>query len=253
MTTITPYRSAAREARDGFGQLLHAEWTKFRTVRGWVIGMIVAVLVTAGLAVFLAKASSPSCTSQTSSGQQGPTQHGAACGQPIYAVGPGDELVSDEFYFVRQPLAGNGSVTVRVTSLTGLGNEEINGQPAGSLLVPWSKAGIIIKNGTGQGSAYAAMMATGGNGVRMQWNYTGDTAGLPGAVSAASPRWLRLTRDGDTITGYDSADGTHWTHVGTVALAGLPSTVQAGLFVTAPDYSTYSSSLGNGSRSSNPT
>ena len=33
---------------------------------------------------------------------------------------------------------------------------------------------------------------TGGNGVRMQWNYTGDTPGLPGTVSGASPRWLRL-------------------------------------------------------------
>ena len=40
MITITPYRSTVREGRDGFGQLLHAEWTKFRTVRGWVIGMI---------------------------------------------------------------------------------------------------------------------------------------------------------------------------------------------------------------------
>ncbi|HEY2692307.1 MAG TPA: ABC transporter permease subunit [Streptosporangiaceae bacterium] len=253
MTTITPYRSTARDARDGFGQLLHAEWTKFRSVRGWVIGMILAVLVTAGLGVFLAKASTPSCSSQTSSGQQGPVQHGAACGGPVYTAGPGGLLVQDEFYFVRQPLAGNGSITVRVTSLTGLGREEINGQPTGSLLVPWSKAGIIIKNGTGQGSTYAAMMVTGGNGVRMQWNYTGDTPGLPGAVSAGSPRWLRLTRDGDTITGYDSADGTHWTRVGTVALAGLPPTVRAGLFVTSPLYTVYSSSLGVGNASSSAT
>jgi ABC-type transport system involved in multi-copper enzyme maturation permease subunit len=252
MTTITPYRSTEREARDGFGQILHAEWTKFRTVRGWVIGMIVAVLVTAGLGAFLARASSPSCSSQNSAGQQGPVQHGAACG-PVYTVGPGGVLVQDEFYFVRQPLAGNGSITVRVTSLTELGREQINGQVAGSLLVPWSKAGIIIKDGTSPGSAYAAMMVTGGNGVRMQWNYTGDAAGLPGAVSAVSPRWLRLTRDGDTITGYDSADGTHWTRVGTVTLAGLPSTVQAGLFVTSPQYSTYSSSLGVGNGSSSPT
>ena len=73
------------------------------------------------------------------------------------------------------------------------------------------------------------MTATGGNGVRMQWNYTGDAPGLPGPVSAASPRWLRLTRDGDTITGYDSADGANWTTVGVVRLAGLPATVQAGL------------------------
>jgi ABC-type transport system involved in multi-copper enzyme maturation permease subunit len=253
MTTITPYRSPAREGSDGFGQLLHAEWTKFRTVRGWVIGVVLAVLVTAGLAVLIAKGGTPSCSSQTSSGQQGPVQHGAACGGPVYALGPGGEPVSDQFYFVRQPLSGKGSITVRVTSLAGLGSEEINGQPAGSLLVPWSKAGIIIKDGTGQGSAYAAMMVTGGNGVRMQWNYTGDTAGLPGAVSAASPRWLRLTRDGDTITGYDSADGTHWTRVGAVALAGLPSTVQAGLFVTSPNYATYSSSLGSGSSNRHPT
>ena len=78
------------------------------------------------------------------------------------------------------------------------------------------------------------MMVTADHGVRMQDNYTNDTAGQPGAVSPASPRWLRLTRSGDTITGYDSADGTHWTQVGTVHLAGLPSTVQAGLFATSP-------------------
>ncbi|MGO9779894.1 MAG: hypothetical protein ACLPKE_15990 [Streptosporangiaceae bacterium] len=243
MTTVTPYRSTAREARDGFGQMLHAEWTKFRTVRGWVIGLIIAVLVTAGLGVLVAKASAnPSCSSQTGSGQQGPVQHGAARGQPVYPLGPGGEPVQDAFYFVRQPLAGNGSITVRVTSLTG--------QPG---LVPWSKAGIIIKDRISQGSAYAAMMATGGNGVRMQWDYTGDTPGLPGAVSAASPRWLRLTRDGDTLTGYDSADGTHWTRVGTVALAGLPSSVQAGLFVASPRHTEYSSSLGSGSESGGPT
>ena len=70
-------------------------------------------------------------------------------------------------------------------------------------------------------------------------------ASLPGTVSAASPRWLRLARDGDTVTGYDSADGTHWTRVSTVRLAGLQSTVQAGLFVTSPKQSAYSSNLGS--------
>ncbi len=70
----------------------------------------------------------------------------------------------------------------------------------------------------------------------MQYDYTRDVAGLPGAVSAASPRWLRLTRSGDTITGYDSADGVHWVRVGTATLAGLPSTVQVGLFATSPAY-----------------
>jgi ABC-type transport system involved in multi-copper enzyme maturation permease subunit len=233
MTTVTPYRSPAREGRDGFGQLLHAEWTKFRTVRGWVIGMIIAVLLTVGLGAFLA-AAGPSQSCQAANGTAG---HGAACGGPGLPLGPGGEPVTDNFYFVRQPLAGNGSITVRVTSLTSLlppARQVFGAPPSRPGVVPWSKAGIIIKASLSPRSAYAAMMVTGGNGVRMQWNYTGDTPGLPGAVSVASPRWLRLTRDGDTITGYDSTDGAGWTVVGVVQLAGLPSTVQVGPFTASP-------------------
>jgi ABC-type transport system involved in multi-copper enzyme maturation permease subunit len=55
-------------------------------------------------------------------------------------------------------------------------------------------------------------------------------------MSASRPRWLRLVRDGGTITGYDSADGTHWTLVGTATLPGLTSTVQAGLFAAGSYY-----------------
>jgi ABC-type transport system involved in multi-copper enzyme maturation permease subunit len=112
--------------------------------------------------------------------------------------------------------------------------------------VPWAKAGIIIKASTQPGSAYAAMMVTADHGVRMQDNFTGDTADQPGAVTASDPRWLRLTRSGDTITGYDSADGTHWTQVGTVQLAGLPPTVQTGLFAASPAYQAISQGLGGG-------
>jgi hypothetical protein len=68
----------------------------------------------------------------------------------------------------------------------------------------------------------------------MQYNYIHDTAGRAGAVSAGSPRWLRLTRSGDTITGYDSTDGRHWLRIGAASLPGLPSTVQAGLVAASP-------------------
>jgi ABC-type transport system involved in multi-copper enzyme maturation permease subunit len=127
-----------------------------------------------------------------------------------------------------------------VTSLTGelpdLGSHSpVGGQlPMHAGLMSWAKAGLIIKDGTTEGSAYAAMMVTGEHGVRLQADYTQDTPGLPGAVSAASPRWLRLTRSGDTITGYDSADGTHWTAVGSVRLAGLPAVAEVGLFTASP-------------------
>ena len=49
MTVIAPYRSPASPGQAGFTQALRAEWTKFRTVRGWVIGTLVAVLVMAGI------------------------------------------------------------------------------------------------------------------------------------------------------------------------------------------------------------
>ena len=74
-----PYRPGQQTGRDGFAQLLRAEWTKFRTVRGWVIGMTVAVLVTAGLGLFAAVGASSSCQS-TNGSSSGPTRTGSACG-----------------------------------------------------------------------------------------------------------------------------------------------------------------------------
>jgi ABC-type transport system involved in multi-copper enzyme maturation permease subunit len=256
---ITPYRPGQQAARDGFAQLLRAEWTKFRTVRGWVVGVVVAALVMVVFGLLVAEGGGVTCQA----GPTSPAESGAAC-LPHIPLGPGGEAVTDSFYLVRQPLDGNGSITVRVTSLTGLysrhggiavgtaGQSPTAGMRPG--VQPWSKAGIIVKASTRPGSAYAAMMVTGGHGVRMQDDYTKDTAGLAGAVSAASPRWLRLTRSADTLTGYDSADGTHWTRVGTVRLAGLTATVQAGLFATSPDYTKMvSQSLGGGSSAGGPT
>jgi ABC-type transport system involved in multi-copper enzyme maturation permease subunit len=235
----------------GFGSLLRAEWIKFRSVRGWVIGMILAALLTIFLGVFAAANASIGCQMNG-----GPPKSGRAC-LPYIPHGPGGEIVTDSFYFVRQPLTGNGTLTAEVTSLTGE-HADFNGGRAqvGGGMVPglaeWAKAGIMIKQSTHQGSAYAAMMVTGTHGVRMQYNFTGDTAGLRGAVSAAHPRWLRLTRSGGTITGYDSADGTHWTQVGTVALAGLPSTVQVGMFATSPGYTVTQNSFGGSSNNGGP-
>jgi ABC-type transport system involved in multi-copper enzyme maturation permease subunit len=214
--------------------VVRAEWTKFRTVRGWVVGMVVAGLLVVGVGLL----GHSEC-----GGQAGPdapvVTGGPSCTSPL---GPGGEAVTDDYYLVHQPLGTDGSITVRVTSMTG------------SRLQPWSKAGIIVTASTAPGSAYAAMMVTAGHGVRMQWDYTQDTPGLAGAVGPASPRWLRLIRAGDTITGYDSADGTRWDRVGSATLAGLPSVAQAGLFAASPDYSNVTSqSIGGGSGSGGST
>ena len=236
--TMTQEKTGTEAERDSFGWLLRAEWTKFRTVRGWVIAMVIAAAVTAGVGLWAASGPQNSCQP---SGPNGPIGSPVAC-KPVNPLGPGGEAVADSFYFVHRTLTGNGSITARVTSLTGLKSPNGGIAPGpdpernfvrGSVQ-PWAKAGIIIEQSSRPGSPYTAMMVTGQHGVWMQYDYTQDTPGLPGAVATSAPRWLRLVRSGDTLTGYDSADGRHWIRVGTADLAGLPGAVQAGLFVTSP-------------------
>ncbi|GAA0405158.1 hypothetical protein Acor_23190 [Acrocarpospora corrugata] len=197
--------------------LLRAEWTKFRTVRGWVLGMVLAALIIVLLGVFTAANNYSSC--------EGPD--GDDC--PAVPLGPDGSAVNDRFSFAHQVLDGDGEVTVRVASLTGtITYPPPDHDKIVPGVVPWAKAGIMIKESVRQGSAYAAMMVTGGHGTRLQHNFDGDAAGSPGAS------WLRLTRAGDTITGAESADGVRWTTVGTVRLAGLPPIVRVGLFAASP-------------------
>jgi hypothetical protein len=155
--------------------------------------------------------------------------------RPPAPVTDDGSVVGDRFWFLHRELGPQGSTTVRMTSMTGTitypppDHDEI--VPG---LVPWAKSGVIVKDGLRPGSGYAALAMTGDHGVRFQHDFRHDVAGQPGGVSAQTPRWLRLTRSGDTITGAESADGARWQTVGTARLAGLPPTVRVGLFATSP-------------------
>ncbi|NUR85194.1 MAG: ABC transporter permease subunit, partial [Nonomuraea sp.] len=184
--------------------------------------MALAVLVTVALGVLSASGSHSSC---------GRDDVESAC--PAAPVGPGGEAVNDHFFFVHRSLTGDGSITARVSSMTGrirLPDERPGVRRETEGLVPWAKAGLMVKDGVRQGSSYAAVMLTGDHGVRMQYDFTHDIPGEPGG----SPRWLRLTRTGDTLTGYSSADGVTWAKAGEVRLPALPDTVRAGLFAASP-------------------
>ena len=217
-------------------RLLRGESIKFRTIRGWMIALSVAVFVFVLVSFFSAFES--------------------RSGNTAVPTGPGGAAVTDTYTFVHQELAGDGTLTTRVTSLSGsytspdapvgaVGTSP-NGAQNSQLepgLAPWAKAGIILEPDTSQGTRYTAVMVTGSHGVQMQYNYTHDSPGLSGAVGSSSPRWLRLTRAGDVVTGYDSADGVHWNEISAVRLAGLPRTAQIGLFVTSPAYFTSGTSV----------
>ncbi|GAA1863801.1 ABC transporter permease subunit [Actinomadura bangladeshensis] len=196
----TPYRSGLRaEARDGFGRLLLAEWTKLRTVPRWMLALLASVLLTVLVALLSAAG-----TDSTGSGGQ--------------AAPPRLPAVFDLGHYTYRPLAGDGSIVARVASQDGGG--------------AWAKAGLMIRGGTQHGTPYAALMVTPGHGVRLQ---TGYESGGQGGGTAAPPRWLKLTRTGTTVTGYHSPDGRAWHRVGSVRLDGLPERALAGMFAAAPD------------------
>ncbi|TMQ90249.1 DUF1349 domain-containing protein [Actinomadura soli] len=198
--TAEPYRSTVQaEARDGFGRLLIAEWTKLRTVPRWTLTLLAAVLITVVVALLTAAG-----TESSGSGDR--------------PVDSARRQIIDLGHYTYLPLGGDGSVVARVTSQQGGGG--------------WAKAGLMIRGSAERATPYAALMVTPGHGVRLQTGYKGDGAG-GGAGSA--PRWLKLTRAGATVTGYESADGRGWRRVGSVRLKGLPPSALAGMFVAAPD------------------
>jgi hypothetical protein len=97
VTPQPPVCSAtAKDDKDGFGRLVHAEWTKFRSVRGWVIAMVIAAALTAGVGLYAASGPQSGCQP---TGPNGPIGPPAPCHLPN-PVGPGGEAVSDSYYFV---------------------------------------------------------------------------------------------------------------------------------------------------------
>ncbi|MHC4147799.1 MAG: hypothetical protein ACYSUD_23965, partial [Planctomycetota bacterium] len=133
---------------------------------------------------------------------------------------------SDQFHYVHMGLTGDATITARVVD---------NGTGSNS----WAKGGVMIRQEARGGSQFAFMCLTGGSGggAALQWRDAPDTgAGWPGdhVTDIAPPYWVRLVREGDSFTGYLSADGIDWEasppDPHTVSMTG---TVQIGLAVTS--------------------
>jgi regulation of enolase protein 1 (concanavalin A-like superfamily) len=77
------------------------------------------------------------------------------------------------------------------------------------------------------------MLVSAAKGVAMQWRPAtgGESLNATGS-SSAPPRWVRLVRSGDTITGYESSDGGTWTPVSSQTIS-MATDVYVGLAVTS--------------------
>jgi hypothetical protein len=188
LTKAAP-RPARATVSNAFRPVLWAEWVKLRTVRGWVIALVLGAAAMFAFCYLVAN---------------GPST-GTIGIRTIVPTGPSGAGVADTYEFVHHTLTGNGTITARVTSLTGVtstGQPNVQGSLSSSHpgLAAWAKAGLLLTPSTRQGSDYAAVMATGSHGIRFQYDYTHDTAGPDAAVTKATPRWVRLARSGDTIS-----------------------------------------------------
>src|SRR5258706_923228 len=129
---------------------------------------------------------------------------------------------SDQFYFASRNFVGDASIIARVNTLQ---NTD-----------PWAKAGLMFRNSTATNAAFAYVMVTPGNGVAFHWRGTdgGVAAGAP-QIAGNAPVWLKLTRVGDTFSGYYGPDGTAWTQIGAAQSLAISASARVGLAVTAHD------------------
>lgn len=126
---------------------------------------------------------------------------------------------TDGFFFRGAELTGNGSIQARLTSQTATDQ--------------WAKAGIMIRSSTTANSTHALLAATPANGLAFQRRTTtGGTSTHTALGSFTYPIWLKLTRNGSTLTGYKSSNGTKWTQAGTTTIS-MSDPVLIGLAVTS--------------------
>ncbi len=147
--------------------------------------------------------------------------------------GSGSDIwgTEDAFNYVYQPLTGDGSI---VAHITGVGNTD-----------GWAKAGVMIRETLDANAKHALMALTSENGAAFQRRVTtgADSQNTLGAQIAA-PYWVKITRAGNTFTGYQSVDGNTWQQVGTVNMT-MNSNAFVGLAVTAHNASLNTSTFDN--------
>lgn len=125
---------------------------------------------------------------------------------------------TDEGHFVYQPLAGDGAIVARLTSVAGSGGQ----------------AGVMIRETLDAGASQAMTYSqtpylylfdrpsTGSGGSNS--NYAYDPSG---------PYWMKLVRSGSALSSYTSTDGVNWAQVGASETISMANNVFIGMFVTS--------------------
>jgi hypothetical protein len=135
----------------------------------------------------------------------------------------GDVLQSvDSALFVGQPLSGDGSVVALILA-----------QEGGD--VEFARAGVMFRENDGDGARNVFLSMTTGHGLALTFR---PSSNLPSVDTGADgrygprqfPTWIRLQREGNTVTPFLSDDGFGWTQLhAPIVLPGLATDGLAGL------------------------
>ena len=89
-----------------------------------------------------------------------------------------------------------------------------------------------MRDGTGAGAPNATMLVSAAKGLAFQQRTSTGGVTTSTVVSGVAPRWVMVTRAGNTFTASVSTDNQTWVTVGSQTIA-MGSTVQVGLAVTS--------------------
>ena len=127
---------------------------------------------------------------------------------------------ADAFHFAYTSMTGDGTIIARVATI----QQGINA---------WVKAGVMVRESLAAGSPHAFMLGSASKGMAFQRRLAGNDISFSTAGSlSTAPRWVKLQRNGNSFSAYESADGTNWTLVGTDTIP-MGTTVLVGLAVTS--------------------
>jgi hypothetical protein len=156
---------------------------------------------------------------------------GATCHNGTFIIdGAGADIwgTVDQFQYVFQSATGDCEIVARAAAV-----ENTNSQ---------AKAGVMIRESTTSGARYAAVLITPGDGARFQRrSTTGGTTSNTRISGVTAPEWIKITRTGNTLSGFCSSDGATWTKIGTKTIS-MGSTVTIGMGVSSCSSGTLCSS-----------
>ncbi|MEJ2288455.1 MAG: right-handed parallel beta-helix repeat-containing protein [Deinococcales bacterium] len=154
-----------------------------------------------------------------------------AAGQDIWGT-------ADHFYFVYQRYLGDVDVRARVDRL--------------QRTESWAKAGVMVRAGLASNAVHVYMGVTpDGAAEFISRSETGGVSSSSIVYDIALPAWVRIVREGATLTGYVAGAGHDWTKVGSMQLA-LASEATVGLAVTSQDPTRPTQALVSGLSATHP-